>query len=172
MTDNSQADIIQPVSGVEDIANPVLAGIYEYWRGLRKGGALPLSKDVDLLDLDEHLNNVYLFDILDNGADYRCVYNGNFYASATTEIGIGQTVGSMPPSKLKDRIGAAFDAVVLSGQPAQFFRAASAREGREYRTIDMLCLPLSDDGSKVSRTLSALHLTDDPYSNSETSEGN
>ena len=110
------------------------------------------------------LNNVYLFDVLEGGTDYRCVYNGNFHAEQTPPLRVGETVGLLPPSELKDRIMAAFNIVVETKQPVQFGNVSSAREGREYQVIDMVCLPLSDDGITVTRTLSALSHSGRPES--------
>lgn len=153
---NKQTNIMHPVEGADDLENPGLIALYEYWLGLQQDGAIPHSRSVDLLDLESLLNNVYLFDVLEDGADYRCVYNGNFHAEQKPALSLGDTVGLMPPSELKDRIKAAFDIVVSTKQPVQFSNVSSAQEGREYQVIDMVCLPLSDDGTTVSRTLSAL----------------
>lgn len=153
---NSQEAIILPVKGVEDIVNPDLSGIYDYWRGLQDGELLPLSSKVDLLDLKSHLNDIYLFDVLGAGADHRCVYNGNFHKLEKSIVGIGETIGSMPESGLKDRTSLVFNMVAQLGQPVQMNHARSTMEGKEFQVIDILCLPLSDNGEDVSRTLTVM----------------
>jgi hypothetical protein len=156
MMKKPQTHILRPVAGAGDLESPDLVVLYEYWLGLQEDGNLPHSRSIDLLDLGTLLNNVYLFDVLDGGGDYRCVYNGNFHAEQKPALSVGDTVSLMPPSELKDRVRAVFDIVVETKQPVQFGNVSSAREGREYNTIDMICLPLSDDGITVNRTLSAL----------------
>lgn len=148
--------LLAVVAGRDEISNPDLVTIYDYWIASREGGSLPGPADIDLLELEDHLNDIYLFDVVDNASDHRCVYNGNFHKLEKTIVDLGETIASMPASGLKGRARLVFDTVVQLKQPVQMSHARSTLEGKEFQVLDFLCLPLSENGDEVSRTLTIM----------------
>lgn len=159
--DNAQEQLLTVVTGREDIANPDLLAVYDYWSNVRCDRTMPDPANIDLLELDSHLNNLYLFDVVDGGADHQCVYDGNFHKLEVPVFQIGMKIDSLPASDFKDRVLLVFNGAVRHQQPVLLGQTQSSMAGHEFKVIDILCLPLSENGRDVSRTLTILKRTDD-----------
>jgi hypothetical protein len=126
---------IVPVNSAADIACKDLSAVFEHWQQLGGGEALPHPDQLDLLKLQDFLNQLYLFDTIDNGSDYLCVYNGNFHQLQQPALKSGQTIGNTEPSRTRNRIRALFDKVIEEKRPILYGPAQSAESGRGYKWL-------------------------------------
>lgn len=66
-----------------DIASKKLQFLLEYWTGLRRGAALPLTTDIDPMKMRRALGYVMLVDVVDGGRDFRYRLYGSMLASVS-----------------------------------------------------------------------------------------
>ena len=125
----------------EDISNPPLRALYEYWDGKRAGRAMPRRRDLDPLEMKEWLGRLVLVDVVDDGADFNYRVHGSVLSG---RIGFDMT----------GRLLSSLDHAIRDAAMAEY-REAYRRRGalfipgsslldRPHTIFDKLILPLSE----------------------------
>lgn len=138
----------------EDLRSAGLREVYDYWIEIRGSKAMPDPDSVDLVRLAPHLHNIYIFDTIDGGADHSVVFNGNFFGGETASLQKGDTVRGIEQTPFRERTLATLKAVVDNKKPVHLGPIKSVYVGKEFRVVEVLCLPLSSNDRDVTRTLS------------------
>lgn len=122
---------------------------------------MPHPGSVDLLKLAPHLRQIYIFDTVDGGADHVVVFNGNFFGGETATLQRGDTVKAIQQGSFRERTFATLQFVIDSKKPVHLGPIQSVYVGREFRVVEVLCLPFSSNDRDVTRTLSVFDFVED-----------
>lgn len=63
-----------PLGDIQVLAQPgdrSIRALHDYWTGKRGVYAVPMRKDVDPIELKDHLSSLFMLDVLDGGLDFR-----------------------------------------------------------------------------------------------------
>ncbi len=139
---------------------PALADLLAYWERKRAGRIAPRRIDIDPVEMREHLPNIFLLDVLENGADFR-------YRLLGTSIvdGMGRDSTGKRLSELYGRETPAFKSlhglwatVVTSKRPVFARGTIFWLPARDIRRFAGAYMPLSEDGVSVNMVLSELFI--------------
>jgi len=137
--------------------NPVLAGLYAYWDGKRRGRAMPSRADIVPAEMKDYLGWVAILEVFPDLSDFRYRLIGTLVAKYWLHDHTGQTV-----SEAFAKSGPA----AVKGVKAMFRKCAREHAilrshgeadwiGRGFEAFECICLPLSDDGEHVNMILHA-----------------
>lgn len=141
----------------QNLQNPVLAFLKDYWDRKRGKRAMPARGDIRPSEMKEHLRWIILLDVLPGAEDFRLRTVGTRVTEYFLTDSTGKTVTDAFARYGDDAVRAilathrkvARDAVALRvyGGAGMF--------GRAFLDFDALYLPLSGDGTSVNMILSA-----------------
>ena len=139
----------------EHLQHAQLAFLLKHWRALAGGRALPLSNQIDPIDLRPALGYVSILDVIDGGRDFRFRIHGTHSAAVA---GFDMTSHLLSEARTRSHaahyIFATYRAVVSRCEPllAEHGPAKAIATKSWYR----LLLPLGDTAGNVSRVLCGL----------------
>jgi len=132
--------------------------LYDYWRSKCRNGQLPRRRDINPVDIGEHLPMVSLVDICTRAAPMRFKYRlagTGFWDLFEAEI-TGKYIDELPIGDRAKYWQRVMSRVAQLGRPS----AGATRPGTPWRshlTQFWVRLPLSEDGEKVSTILGFDH---------------
>ena len=134
----------------DDIPDPRLRGLFEYWESRRYGRDMPLRPDIDVLDLGPWLGNLMLIDVLDDGREFRYRVYGSILAQYYGRDLTGKTTEEVRP-EARDLVRQEYRAVLADRLPSLVQRDRQVK----HRTMRVakLVLPLSSDGAALDMLL-------------------
>ncbi|SMF80975.1 PAS domain-containing protein [Tistlia consotensis] len=139
---------------VDSIEDPRLRELYRYWDELRRGRIGPAYAEVDVLELPRRvLPFILLAEVVGEGAQQRYRFR---LCGTEVEATFGRKMGGF----FVDELSTGEYRAYMVGLYAQLVRtrrpiySVGSYHGRAIST-ERLMLPLSDDGRKVDRVLSA-----------------
>jgi hypothetical protein len=135
--------------------NPRFQHLVAYWRGKAAGAALPLRKDIDPLELKEHLGSLNIIDCLPGLADFRYRLIGTHIAQAYGRDSTGKTVRELyavdDPEYCAFLLGIYQE--VATRQVIARLHVNLRPVNKTYRLADSLLLPLGDGKGGVAAIL-------------------
>lgn len=140
----------------ESILHPKLVQLYDYWDSIRDDRAMPGRRDMDPLDIPTLLANMVMYDVQHDPLRFRV----RLYGTALTKITGNDITGhyldepGISPFALLTR--PANEKVVLTKTP-HLLKAPYPSETGSGGFFYRLCLPLSDDGQKVSMLMNGFY---------------
>jgi hypothetical protein len=141
----------------QNLEQPVLRFLKDYWEGKRAGRALPSRADIKPVEMKEHLGWIILVDVLPDVDDFRYRMIGSrvtqYFLQDSTGKTISETFAQFGEAAVNGALAvhrkSARDRVVLRSH------GGAGWLGRSFLDFDALYLPLSDDGTNVNMILSA-----------------
>ncbi|MEI9887956.1 MAG: PAS domain-containing protein [Rhizomicrobium sp.] len=140
---------ILPVEGVE---NAELRFTLDYWQRLCGARAMPARSEILPKDIRHCLRYIHIYDIVDDGADFRARLVGTSVFPGLDEDQTGKLVSQHPDPGIRLRFGAVLRHVMQTARPA---RSVSRRlTGNLINDLytEGLWLPLGED-SRVQHVL-------------------
>ena len=139
-----------------------LQPIVAYWEQKRGSRPMPLRKDIDPLELKEHLRMIFLVDAL-RGDEFRFRLLGSEiverYGRNSTGKTVRETYCEMPD--IARWCTEMFQAVIDSKRPV--LAQGSLRSVRkDFFSFEAIALPLSRDGEQADMIFGAVHYTAQP----------
>jgi hypothetical protein len=138
----------------DEIQDPRLARLYDYWLERKGSRRYPTRRDIDPVDLRYVLGHMMLLDVLRDPLRFRFRLHGAEITSRVKYDLTGKFLDDMPDPAYRDYSIARCKGLVASGEPLVV---------RRDRTVaDMSCpyealwLPFSEDGCGVTMLLCAL----------------
>ena len=132
------------------LSDPRLRKAYEYWLSKRTAERLPSRRDMDPVDISICLSGVLLFDVLDDGTDYRIRLAGSHveeaYGRSLKGIRLRELLGAQPGA---EEVLERLRQVVVTCEP-DFRSAPVVVPERSFLSFDRVALPLAEDGRRVS----------------------
>lgn len=148
--DNSAPGLAWSPDGAE-LSCDILAFLQRYWIERRHGDALPLSSDIDALDLVPALGYVMLMEPMEGGRDflYR-VYGSRIVDYSKIEM-TGKRVWDVPSPSVAAYFVATYKAVCIRREPLYTFHRS--RLAQFYAQWQRLILPFVNADGQVDRLL-------------------
>lgn len=143
-------DYIAPIQMVERLA---IGLIYTYWSSKREGREFPSRRDLDPADMVAHLDEIALLDIEDDISRSRFRVYGSGLAARTGKDYTGKTIADVQPTLFSEALQRQFSDVIIGQQPV--LHSISIDTGLQEHYFARLSLPLSDDGIKINKVLTA-----------------
>jgi len=154
-----------PVPG--DADDPLFQAFYAYWDSKRGGRSLPRRKDIDPLEIPELLGHINVIKVHRARGSLRFQYTlwGTFITDLYGDDFTGRFLDEIILPVGVDRVAAAFEQTVATGQP-HFWRVPVPCGIRRYASNRRLLLPLSEDDETVTHMIAMMigdPRDDDPY---------
>jgi hypothetical protein len=145
---------------MEDITDPKLRRLHDYWATRRGSRTMPARADLEALDMAFAMGNIILVDVLPGTPpSFRIRLHGTTLVDRVGFDLTGKMLDEMKQSEFREMSRRSFLKVVHTGEP---LHAAADRmiDGRPYR-YESVIMPLSDDGERVDKLLIGLVYDDD-----------
>jgi hypothetical protein len=137
--------------GADVISHPMLVALYRYWDGKRGGRTMPARRDLDPSEIPRLLPHIYMVDVLRDPLRFRyrligtaiCNFLGRDYTRRAVDAatyGEGESL---------NRLLELFTAVVETRGPVAYKGNIWYVSGRDWRQVEALLMPLSQDGTNV-----------------------
>lgn len=139
---------------VDGITEPALRRLYDYWRGLHRGSLLPRRGDLDPAEFRNLLEWFFIYDVVDDGRDYRVRLAGAQLCAAFGREMRGLTFDEIHPAAVADEVRQEFDGVVSRRLPHCVVRRAIWNNNTEL-VYERLAFPLAGDGDAVEHIAGA-----------------
>ena len=139
------------------IDEPLLHAVREYWRSKCRDGRLPARGDLDVLELRPFMGSMFLFDVIDQGRDFRFRLIGTQLVERFGRDSTGKTFAEAyegaNPETARWLLGV-YQRVVAEAVPI-WSQAPLDQVGRDFVVSAAIHLPLSEDGRTVSMIFGA-----------------
>jgi hypothetical protein len=135
--------------------NPRFRHLLAYWQAKRGDRALPLRRDIDPLELREHLGSLNIIECLPGLADFRYRLIGTNIAAAYGRDSTGKTVRELYAAddlEYCEFLVGIYREVAARGVIARL-RVSLRPVNKTYRMADSLLLPLDGGDGGVSTIL-------------------
>lgn len=134
-----------------DLDSEILVFLRRYWRERMRGDDLPLSREIDALDLVPALGYVMLMEPVKGGVDFRYrVYGSRIVDYSKVEM-TGKCVWDVPSPWVATYFAATYRAVCIRREPLYTFHRS--RLDQLFAQWERLILPFVDDNGTVDRLL-------------------
>lgn len=147
----------------EQLAEPLLQQIYDYWDSLRAGRRMPARKDIDPTRVPRHLPNLMLIDVLQDPRRFRYRLVGSRIVQASAENRTGQFFHDVAFFKDNPSVLEQYNSVVDAGTPQLTLEPFLNYSNNMTYKAKRLLLPLSSDGRTVDMLLAYFYFTTGPY---------
>ena len=143
-----------------DIRTPMLRRLHAYWEERRRGRTMPARRDLDPTEFKFALGHVLLIDVHYDPLRFRFRLHGAELAMRAGYDMTGKTVEDLPhPENRAVFVNRCHD-LVRSCEPFAL-RSERVLDGRNMR-YEVVWLPLSEDGERVTMLLGGLVYLDPP----------
>jgi len=145
---------------MEEIRNPDLRRLYDYWSERRGARKMPSRADLDPLDMTFIMGNVILVDVLsETPPRFRIRLHGTNLVQYVGYELTGKMLDELPQTEFREAARQTFTHVIKTREP---FRHRRDRiiEDRLHR-YETVVMPLSSDGEQVDRLLVGLIYDDE-----------
>jgi hypothetical protein len=157
---DSSTPLQRLVESADDLASKRLKRLFAYWDGLRGTRFAPARSDLNPAEMKDQLGWVWLMDVIDGGTDFRFRMGGDRVVQFFGERLSGNTLRAVLP-RSPAFFGRFLDLVTettaarkpVAGGPAQ-----TAYEPRAFLEVEVLLLPLSDDGAAVTGIMGCIEI--------------
>jgi len=134
---------IHPVDSVED-AN--LRFTLDYWRQLRGARPMPARTEILPRDLKHCLRYIHIYEVVDDGADFRARLVGTSVFPGLDEDQTGKLVSQHPDPGIRLRFAALLRHVQMTSEPARSISRRITGSLLHDLYTEGLWLPLGEDG--------------------------
>jgi hypothetical protein len=154
LAQTGSAPIVVWAPSAEQVNEPPLRCLFDYWSELADGSVLPHHRQIDPLAMRAALGHVMLIDVIEGGHDFRYRLYGSAIARISELDMTGRLMSAHPASSYVAEFALAVSqAVVQRRSPIYTERApALAAKATRWRR---LAFPLVDDAGEVTRLLAA-----------------
>jgi hypothetical protein len=142
--------------GPEELLSPRLAGIHSVWHELAAGRIGPARADVTPARLRGALPWSWVMDVVDDGSDFRFRFAGEQIVQFMGGRHAGSLVSDFKGRPFFDGMLATFSACVRAKRPIIIGPMQATLEGKDFLEIEVIALPLSDDGNTIANLLGGI----------------
>jgi hypothetical protein len=136
-------------------ADAVLCRALDYWRGKRKGRAMPERRDIDPAELRAVLAHLQITEVVDGGSRFRYRLVGTAIVAAFGAEFTGKFVDELVSGERDSFVHSCYRSVCSSRRPA-FVRSKYVTTKDVDLTANRVLLPLSESEGGVDQILGAL----------------
>ncbi|HZS83706.1 MAG TPA: PAS domain-containing protein [Stellaceae bacterium] len=136
----------------DQLGDPMLRSMYEYWRRKCAGRAMPSRRDIDPSEIPKLLPHMTITEVIGNGARFRYRLSGTAVTEAFGRSLTGQYVDEVMKGQYRDLILRLYRNVCLARR-CVFCESKYTGSKNPGVTTKRLLMPLSEDGTTVSQVL-------------------
>jgi hypothetical protein len=139
-------------------ASAALCDLLGYWQQKCAGRAMPRRADIDPVEIPSHLGDVFMLDVLQDGADFRYRLIGTRIVHGMGRDATGRTVSELYRRQpdVAAKLCALFSRPVIEKRPIFARGRIFWNPARDVRHFEAAYLPLAEDGEKVNIVLCEL----------------
>lgn len=134
----------------ETVTSDKLAKIHQIWRELAGSRIAPARADIAPARLRALLPWTWLVDVIGNGEDFRFRIAGERVVEYLGARHSGKRLSELRGPKFFELMHGLFSYAVKHKRPVLHGPLKSALAGRDHYEAEVLILPLSDDGERVT----------------------
>ena len=149
----------------EQLAEPMLLQIYDYWDSLRHGQRMPARRDLEPKEIPHHLPNLMLVDVLHQPRRLRYRLIGTRIVAASAEDRTGDFFDEVDFIKGNPDVLDHYNTVIDTAAPGLTLEPFTNHSNNMTYQAKLLLLPLSNDGRIVDMLLAYFYFTTGPYAN-------
>lgn len=139
--------------------SPRLAEAYRAWLKLANGRFAPTRSEISPRVFKPVLPTVFLLDVIDGGADFRLALGGDkIIRFLLNRLSPGMLLSEISGSLFHERATRLLRYCVNTMLPVAGGPSQAVLEGREFLLLEVLALPLSNDGETVTTVLGAIQV--------------
>ena len=142
------------ITGGDTPRHPDLQRLLDYWNGKRGARAFPQRADLDPVDLSFMLNRIALTEVHEGERRFRLRLVGSWWAALTGFELTGTWADDWPQANLRKLTMDTYDRVIARRGPLLAARNAWVDERK--LSYEILLLPLSEDGARVSMIVTGI----------------
>ena len=159
----SGPDLIRPPSRsakpAQQLVSVPLAASFQAWRALCGDRFAPSRREIDPARFKAILGSIFVMEVLDGGIDFRFALGGERIPQFMGQRLRGQLLSEQPHTPFFEGMTHLFRQCVRAREPVAVGPMRTAREGLDYREMEVLVMPLSDTGLSVTGLLGAIHFS-------------
>jgi hypothetical protein len=147
----------------EELVSERLARTYQTWQELRGARFAPSRKDITPSRFKDVLRDVFLIDVVDDGADFRFALGGDTLVRFLgNRLTMGMLLSTISGSLFHKRAIRAFRECINTKLPVATGPSRATLYEREFLSLEVLVLPLSETGHSVTSLMGAIHISPMP----------
>lgn len=147
----------------EQLTNPDLLEVYDYWASLCGTRHMPARKDLDPLQIPRRLPNLMLIDVTHDPLRFRYRLIGTRVVAASAEDRTGKYFDDISFFRSYPEVMAHYESVVHDAKPLYSHEPFLNRTNNMSYQAERLMLPLSGDDKRVDMILVYFHFAGGPY---------
>jgi len=148
-----------PLKSPDALISAPLKEAYRAWRTLANGRFAPTRREISPRSFKPVLTTVFLLDVIDEGNDFRFALGGDkILRFLMNRLEPGMKLSEIAGSEFHARALRLMKHCVATMAPVAAGPSQAALEGREFLSLEVLVLPLSDDGESVTSMIGAIHI--------------
>jgi hypothetical protein len=132
--------------------------LFEIWQTLKGERLAPRREEVTLAHTRALTSSLWFIDVVDGGKDYRFRLGGEEIVRFLGGRHTGQLLSELPDNPFFVRMKKTLSHCVAHGKPVSLGPSAATYPGKEHWEVEVVVLPLSEDGRTVSCLMGTLQL--------------
>jgi len=145
-----------PYKPAHALASAILAGVHATWEQVSAGRLAPRRDEITPALLKTALPWIWMIDVVDGGADFRFRVAGDRVVQFMGRRYAGELLSAAGGTPFFQRMRAVLEACIRRREPVALGPLRSIKEGKEFLEMEVLVLPLSEDGSEITTLFGAL----------------
>jgi hypothetical protein len=133
-----------------------LAGALDAWNRVRAGRFAPTREEITPALLRSVLPSIWMIDVVDDGKDFRFRFAGDRVIQFMGRRYAGSLLSEHIETPFFQRMRAILSECVRSRNPVAVGPLRSNLSGREFLDMEVVVMPLSEDGTTVSCLFGAM----------------
>lgn len=146
------------LSPVDRLVSENLIGVYEAWKRLTGERLAPKREEITPALLKSALPSIWMIDVVDGGRDYRFRLAGDRIIQFMGRRYAGHLLSEFDRQPFFDHMRAILKACTEQKRPLMAGPGRSKMAGREFSELEVVVLPLSEDGKNVTTIFGAMEI--------------
>ncbi len=143
----------------EALSDPALTEAYKAWSALTGARLAPMRKEITPSRFKSILPIAFVCEVIDGGGDFRFTLGGQkLVGFLNNRIVPGMMLSTIEGSFFHARCVRIFRHAVTTKKPVSSGPSQTVLPGREYLSLEVLVLPLSEDGETITGIFGGMHM--------------
>ncbi|MDE2183556.1 MAG: PAS domain-containing protein [Alphaproteobacteria bacterium] len=143
---------------VETMVSERNRALHEIWKSRAEDRVAPRRGDITLSLVRTLTPWMWMVDVLEQGKDFRFRLSGDNVNQFLGGNYTGQSLSLLPHSRFVERVRRALAHCVEHKEPVALGPVASGYAGKEHWEVEIVALPLSEDGQAINCLMGAIEL--------------
>jgi len=148
----------QEFKAASDLVDPVLVASFQTWQDIAGKRFAPSRKEIVPARFREALRTIFLMEVIAGGEDFRFALGGETLVGFMGGRHKGELLSSLPSTPMYDGMRLMFGRCVALKAPVARGPFRVVRDRFDSSQMEVLVLPLSEDGTSVTDLLGAVTL--------------